>query len=100
MSAQDYSDQLSLLKSFKLAVWGDKSIFKKEFTHGSCTIEYLDFAEHHEAVQSFCPTVFSDKLVVFEEYRVAVFRLKEKDAFYRTGACIIGQPGIGEMRRI
>ena len=81
-----------------MTAWG-KNPFIKESTRTNRTIKYLAFGEHLQAVRFFCQTA-KDKLVVFKEYGTAVENFKEQDVAYEEGACIIGQPGIGETRRI
>ena len=100
MSAQksSYSGLLSLLEAFRFAAWG-KNPFIKESTRADRTVKYLDFGMHLRAVQSFCETV-EGKLVVFEQYSTAVEEFEKQGVVYKKGACIIGQPGIGELRRI
>ena len=97
-----YSNRLVELEAFRSDAWGRNSFIKQSTrVSGSKirTFEYLDFGKHHLAVQHFCSTL-NKKFIVFEEYRTAMRRFKEEDMVYKNGACIIGQPGIGEMRRI
>ena len=98
------SSRLSLLEAFRLAIWGNDSIFLKQSARRSGstmrTIEYLDFGEHLEAVQIFCHALADRKLVVFQEYRDAMYKFRNDFVYYDKGAFIMGQPGIGETRCI
>ncbi|KAF8552965.1 hypothetical protein OG21DRAFT_1485803 [Imleria badia] len=83
------------LKSFAEAVWGNAQAFlKQDHTTGA---EYIDMTEHPHAFKVLLgPAVrHQAKILVREEYRIALHELETNDT-YRYGAYITGQPGIGK----
>lgn len=99
------SDRAALLTSLRDKVWGDPEVFKAQRnwtdpkTGNSHTVDYLDFGEYLTAIQVVSPTVYDAQFLVRDEYRHAIETFENND-LYGSGACIMGQPGIGKMRQV
>jgi hypothetical protein len=96
--------QLTLLEAFRANIWGNEHIFREHRTHQSGShiqiMEYLNFGKHLGAVQSFCPAIKDETLLVVQEYIDAMNVFKSGGSGYQNSACILGQPGIGTSRML
>lgn len=82
------------LGRFAGIVWGNPQAVLKKHPEG---FEYIDLSGYLKAFRTFfAGMVTHDKLLVTNEYRIALQEL-QGDA-YQAGACVVGQPGIGESQ--
>ncbi|KAF8557321.1 hypothetical protein OG21DRAFT_349393 [Imleria badia] len=84
-------DTTNNLKSFASSVWGNAQ--EQDHTTG---VEYIDLTSYIDAFELlFGSAVKGAKILVREEYRIALHELETNDT-YCHGAYITGQPGIGK----
>ncbi|KAI9572496.1 hypothetical protein HD554DRAFT_1546856 [Boletus coccyginus] len=81
-----------LLTRFAREVWGNPGAVLQQHLGG---FQFIDLGAYFDAFQSFFAGVqLRDKLLVREEYRIALKALEEDT--YKGGAYVVGQPGIGK----
>lgn len=80
------------LNRFAGMVWGNSQAVLKQHPEG---FEFIDLSGYFKAFRAFfAGMVTHNKLLVTHEYRVALQELQGD--VYQSGACVLGQPGIGE----
>jgi len=83
---------LPVLNQFARGVWGNPGAVLKQHPGG---FQFIDLGPYFKAFQSFFAGVrLKDKLLVRNEYRIALQGLEEY--IFEGGAFVVGQPGIGE----
>ena len=79
------------LSQFSRMVWGNSEAVLRR----SGDIEFIDLGGYHPAIWRLFPgIVWYDKILVREEYRIALRTLDTER--YSRGAYVTGQPGIGK----
>ena len=78
------------LDRFSRAVWGNPQAVLRR----SGDIEFIDLKDYPAFRQLFGGAVSYDKILVREEYHIALRALETK--MYYRGAYVTGQPGIGK----
>ncbi|KAF9237894.1 hypothetical protein BU15DRAFT_75695 [Melanogaster broomeanus] len=86
------------VEEFRSTVWGDNHVFKTsrivDVDGKPYSFDYLDFGNHSLALQTLCPLMKSEFMIVRDEYRLAMEALTKEE--YQDGAVVLGQPGIGK----
>jgi len=83
---------LPVLNRFAREVWDNPGAVLKQHPGG---FQFIDLGPYFDAFQSFfAGVVLNDKLLVKDEYRLALQALEED--IYKRGAYVVGQSGIGE----
>ena len=92
MTEYIYSEgECAQLKQFASAVWGDsKAVLRR-----SGDIEFIDLKDYPVFRHLFAGPLFHDKILVREEYRIALRELETR--MYDRGAYVTGQSGIGKI---
>ncbi|KAI9568810.1 hypothetical protein HD554DRAFT_2021674 [Boletus coccyginus] len=83
-------DDLLVLNQFTREIWGNPGAVLKQHPGG---FQFIDLGPYFDAFQSlFAGVALHDKLLVRDEYRIALQALEEDT--YKRGAYVIGPPGI------
>ncbi|KAI9568825.1 hypothetical protein HD554DRAFT_2171964 [Boletus coccyginus] len=83
---------LPVLNQFACKVWGNPGAVLKQHPGG---FQFIDLGPYFDAFRSlFAGVALPDKLLVRDEYRIALQALEEDR--YKQGAYVVGQPGIGK----
>lgn len=89
-----YKEQRAQFNLFASTVWGNPNAILEH----SGDIEFINLKPYPALQSLFIGTRWSDKILVREEYRIALHAL-ETETYYR-GAYVTGQPGIGKTSSV